>query len=428
MSVSNFQDYLSNVTGHEFDVLEKTPEYTKTESYWISVKDALLNHEFDRPIYSYNNFDISIEDVLDGCDFYTPIYPPENILDMIKSSQSIHRFVLNKIKDVLYDINMIDLSLTNSIRYAENIKDLYVSFTQKLTFASSIPLYIFENKDCLKYIFSHNVSKVEVECLGEVSEDEEFICKDKLFTLYTGVECQFEQSKKGYTNTLKSNSKMKMYNVMITYKLPWYVVNVNVEEPMTKKQWWHEIRYKFQDADCGVVSAQIDMVDKAQHKEVWIDYFYREYLRFLNKLNDLNPCGFINFDCDKNILKLKREYFKFQTTENGVEKFGGQPRNEDEYYDKLNTVSMLSFPYTVYLEMLGIFKCCKENKLSHFAKERRDKGKAHKSHIYEYYINGERFQFEGKVNELYDKLKAEIEDCPKSKNTMKNKYNIKKLI
>lgn len=359
-------------------------------------------------------------------DFTIPMLFPAKIWkDKLKNVAPEHRVAAEELANDLDKLNL----KTNATRCMYKGPWKINSRMLTYTFVSELPLFIFEKKCALKYVFdSRFIDSVNIECLGDVKDDESYIVKDKLYLLNARKEIEFQRVRDDYKNTLLLNNRMKVYQLSITYKLPWYVINPNDKPYADMGEFWHRINQKYNRYDCDSslddIITYLETLNKIENNHILKTTIYKDYCDIVNGINDVNPAHFVVFDNDKIVERIKSDFYTWQTEDGGIKKFGGEIRNEDEYYDIMDTI-IQSYPYSVYLDILSIFDCCTNNEPCKFVST--IKHKTHKTHIYEYFIDGVRFEFSGKLTELIDKLKAEVEGCPKSKDTIKKKYNVKKI-
>lgn len=302
----------------------------------------------------------------------------------------------------------------------------YHTFKQTITVVDNKPLFSDETPKCMiDACINHIAIKdLNIEC-SEIDMDE-FKCNTEHNYIFGTYENIFETIDDTHKKTLVDSNKLYKITIDVNYKLPYYVPcelefddNGDIIE-LDFESWWCSMLNVVRENDMAY-----DVWKDRKNNSAFIKEVYKKYKKFILRIDRLNPFAFVENDFSK-IENYCINTYENDNIYNDVDIFDNI--RVFEYNEVFKHIKNRLFNMKLYQVLKTCYKNYNNNTIYHLQKERNDKGKNHKGHNFEYTIDGIKYEFDGKLENLIQKLKDEIIDCPKSINTIKKKYSIRKSI
>lgn len=397
------------------------------ESYYDDIKSRIIERDFDTPFFLCGDISIALKDFGLNENNLT-VYPPYQTIKHLRNTNltsnideiKMLEYICNKVNIDYFDYvknRLIDTLLKlNNMSFADvNYKITHPEQYGDITFVKNLSVYTSMddfNALCKCNIFEINkYVKASTDCEFEVYTETNYNCKspnqcftdvkriENYFTKDEPITTTFEVQNERFNTILHDdeiNDLMRIF-ILAKIKLPWYVPTL---EDIDESEYFDMMVILSHDKYRETYAGEIINRWKSEGCNHSHDFnaWYNRYKDLIANLDDINIASFIDVE----------------------PKYG-----VDDIFDGVVDIDYNA--EEMYRIAFAVDNADKKSILYNFQKTRKDKGKAHKSHTFEYFIDDVRYVFEGKLNDLIEKLKTEIENCPKSINTIKKRYSIKKL-
>lgn len=405
----------------------KTINDIENKSYYNEISERIIEQDFDTPFFSCGNVVLSLKDFGLNCNNLS-IWPPYDTIKQLYNSKLTNS--IDEVKNLEYVCNDVNIDyfdyvkhkIVDSLLKLNNMGFGDVNYKIKNPECYSDVTYtkitsVYTSKDdfydlCKCNIFTVNKYKHDC-CEFDVNIEYNYKCENlnKVFTNVKRIEnyvnnCEYIATMfevpNGRYNTVMDDCEMNdlmRIQIQTTIKMPWYVPTLEIVDEDVYFSMMVANMQKYIGSPAGEIIKNW-CVNGLNHSHDFAAY-YNRYMDIVSNLDDINIASFINVNTLYDVDNI----------------FDGYVYGDTDAYE-------------MYRIMFAIDNADKNSAKYNFQTPRKDKGSSHKprkAHAYEYFIDDVRFEFSGKLDELIDKLKTEIEGCPKAKDTIKKRYNIKKI-